>query len=56
MISEKEELAKELQRQYLREWRAKNPDKLRAYAKSYWQRKAEKATRGEGKSNETESI
>ena len=37
-----DERAKELRRKYLREWRAKNPDKMRKYAESYWARKAEK--------------
>ena len=34
------ELAKEAQRQYQREWRAKNPDKVRAKNRRYWERKA----------------
>ena len=38
-----EERAKELQRQYLRQWRAKNKDKVIKYNAEYWIRKAEKA-------------
>lgn len=38
-----EERAKELQRQYLREWRAKNKDKVTKYNAEYWMRKAQKA-------------
>ena len=34
------ERASELQRQYLREWRARNPEKVKGYAVSYWERKA----------------
>ena len=35
-----EELAKEKQREYQREWRKKNPDKVKEYNKSYWERRA----------------
>ena len=34
--------AKELQRQYLKEWRKKNRDKVRQYNEAYWLRKAQK--------------
>ena len=37
-----EDLAREAQRQYHREWRAKNPDKVRAKNQRYWLRKAKK--------------
>lgn len=37
------------QREYYREWRAKNPDKVRAKNLRYWQRKAEKAAEQQGK-------
>lgn len=35
-----EELAREIQREYLREWRKRNPDKVREYNKRYWRKKA----------------
>lgn len=35
-----EERAKELQRQYLREWRKRNKDKMQQYRKNYWLKKA----------------
>lgn len=35
--------AREMQRRYLREWRKKNPDKVKKYNRDYWRRKAEKA-------------
>ena len=35
-----EEQAREIQRQYLREWRRKNKDKVRKYNEAYWKRKA----------------
>ena len=35
-----QELAKELQREYLREWRKKNPDKVKEYNQRYWRRRA----------------
>ncbi len=48
MVQSTDALARELQRQYLKEWRSKNPDKVRAYAAAYWKRKAErKATEAE---------
>lgn len=33
--------AKEAQRAYLREWRRKNPEKVRENNRRYWERKAE---------------
>ena len=36
-----EEQAREIQRQYLREWRRKNKDKVRKYNEAYWRRKAQ---------------
>ncbi len=47
------ERAKELQREYLRNWRRKNPDKMKQYSESYWMRKAEKER--EAKANDTVS-
>ena len=38
-----EERAKEMQRQYLREWRRKNKDKMQQYRKNYWLKKAQEA-------------
>jgi len=35
-----EELARELQREYLREWRRNNPDKVKEYNERYWKKKA----------------
>jgi len=35
-----QELAREKQREYLREWRKKNPDKVKEYNKRYWRKKA----------------
>lgn len=32
--------AKELQREYLREWRRKNPERVKQYRRTYWERKA----------------
>lgn len=34
------EKALELQRNYQREWRRKNKDKVKKYNKTYWERKA----------------
>lgn len=37
------EEAKAAQREYMREWRRKNKDKVRSYNMAYWQRIAERA-------------
>ena len=34
------EKAREAQRQYLREWRKRNQDKVRLYNRRYWEKKA----------------
>ena len=49
-ISEK---AKEAQRAYLREWRRKNPDKVRENNRRYWERKAQQAA-SEGNKTEVD--
>lgn len=33
--------ARKLQREYLREWRRKNPDRVKEYNSNYWKKKAE---------------
>ena len=38
--------AAEKRRAYLQEWRRKNPDKVREYNETYWQRKAEQKKEG----------
>ena len=35
-----QELKREARREYLREWRRKNPDKLKAAQERYWLKKA----------------
>jgi len=35
-------LVKEAQRAYFKEWRAKNPDKVKAIRERFWKKKAEK--------------
>lgn len=44
----KEKLASEMRRDYLRDWRRKNPDKVRQYNRKYWLNKVEQ------RSNESE--
>lgn len=36
------EIARKKRNEYQREWRKKNPDKVKAQAERYWARKAEK--------------
>lgn len=35
-----DEQARKVQREYLREWRKRNPDKVRESNRKYWQRRA----------------
>lgn len=42
------EEARKAQREYMREWRRKNPEKVRAINKRYWERKAEKLAEKKG--------
>lgn len=49
----KEDAARELQRQYLKAWRAKNKDKVRRYNEAYWERKAEAMQREAGNNEKT---
>lgn len=37
-----QELARELKRQYQREWKRNNPEKVKDITRRYWERKAEK--------------
>lgn len=45
------EAAKAAARQYKREWRARNPDKVRQYNAAYWAKKAQAAAREEASKN-----
>jgi hypothetical protein len=37
-----QEIIREEKKKYAKEWRAKNPDKVKANTERYWRRKAEK--------------
>lgn len=41
------EAAREARKQYVNEWRRKNPDKLKQYRVNYWERKAAELNSGE---------
>ncbi|NMA93000.1 MAG: phosphatase [Firmicutes bacterium] len=41
------EKAKELRREYYREYRKKNPEKIRKHQEDYWARKAKAALKAE---------
>lgn len=45
--SQRENTAKELQRQYLKEWRSKNRDRVKIYNERYWQKKARRKEEAE---------
>ena len=47
-----EAAAREARNAYLREWRAKNPDRVRQHLKNYWLKKAEKAKENKPASSE----
>ena len=49
--AEKKDMAREAQRQYLREWRKKNKDKVRQYNEKYWQRKGASLSTERGERN-----
>jgi len=40
-MSELSEKARKLKNAYIRQWRLKNPDKVRQYTKTYWERQAD---------------
>lgn len=42
-----QEIAKGVQREYQREWRRKNPDKVREKNRRYWEKKAQERLRKE---------
>ncbi len=44
-----EEQARATRAAYFREWRRKNPDKVRANNKRYWERRAQKLQASEGR-------
>ena len=45
--SQRENTAKELQRQDLKEWRSKNRDRVKIYNERYWQKKARRKEEAE---------
>lgn len=47
--SDLEKEAKRLEAQYHREWRKKNPDKVKATNKRYWLKKAQKSKEEKGR-------
>lgn len=52
-MKEISEQARAAQREYLREWRRKNPDKVRENNRRYWERKAQQAA-SEGNKTEVD--
>lgn len=42
-----QERAAELQRQYVREYRRRHPEKVREWNRAYWERKAQKAAKNQ---------
>lgn len=57
------EAAKEARREYIRQWRKRNPDKMRRYAEAHWERKAQQTkettteeTRGTDAKNDCRNV
>ena len=50
-ITQIEEIARKIRNKRIREWRAKNKDKVRASNKRYWEKKAREYLKKEGKNN-----
>ena len=50
-----DENARTMQREYLREWRKRNPQKVREYNAAYWARKAEEAATARKEANHENS-
>lgn len=49
--SKMEEKMKETRREYYRQWRAKNKDKVRQHNRNYWLKKAQQNTQQKGETN-----
>ncbi|MBJ7955809.1 hypothetical protein [Bacillus cereus] len=49
MTNTKETSAREARNAYMREWRAKNKEKVKATQDRYWKRKAKELTESESK-------
>ena len=49
MTDQQREAARQARNAYLREWRRRNPDLVRAQQERHWARKAEKMAENEGK-------
>ncbi len=47
--------AKMAQREYARQWRRKNPDKVRAANQRYWERRAAKLQASEGRTDDAKA-
>lgn len=51
-----EEAAKEARRQYSREWRARNKDRVREINRRYWAKKAQQMQQGGGEADAKADI
>ena len=45
------EAVREAKRQYMREWRKKNPERVKANNRRYWERKAQQMQKSGGDNN-----
>lgn len=44
--AEQEQKARDIQREYYRQWRMKNKDKIKEYNRRYWEKKAQQKEAG----------
>ena len=52
MVNKKlEAVAQEEKREYFRQWRKNNPDKVKKHNENYWRKRAEKRLEAEAKDN-----
>jgi len=50
-----DELARKTRAEYYRQWRAKNPDKVREKNRRYWERRAQKLQASEGRADDAQA-
>lgn len=55
-MAEMTNAAREVQREYMRKWRKKNPDKVREKNKRYWEKKAQQLQKDGGNDVAKKSV
>lgn len=55
MEKQLDELARKTRAEYYRQWRAKNPDKVREKNRRYWERRSQKLQASEGRADDAKA-